>query len=67
MYPKAFVIFDKIKDNKVGIANKRKSKVAMRVGKYSELQALWEKINEKVILQYYGIDKKLYQKIAYKN
>ncbi len=51
-YPNAFASFDKLKDNKVGHANKKKFKVAMRVGKYNELQALWEKINEKVILQY---------------
>ncbi|MBS9780723.1 MAG: type III restriction-modification system endonuclease [Moraxellaceae bacterium] len=52
-YPNAFANFNKLKDNKVAIANNKKSKVAMRVGKYSELQALWEKINEKVILQYH--------------
>ncbi|MDP8101856.1 type III restriction-modification system endonuclease [Phocoenobacter atlanticus] len=53
LYPKAFVTMDKLKAGKVDFANKKtKNKVSIRAGKYDELKALWEKINEKVILQY---------------
>ncbi|PID51548.1 MAG: hypothetical protein CR960_00380, partial [Pasteurellales bacterium] len=53
LYPKAFVGMNKLKDGKIDFANKKtKNKVSIRAGKYDELKALWEKINEKVILQY---------------
>lgn len=46
-------IFDNgIKNNKVRINGKDKTKVSIRTGKYNELKALWEAINEKVILEY---------------
>lgn len=43
----------KLKNGKIINANdKSKTKVTMRVGKYDELKALWELINQKAILQY---------------
>lgn len=52
-YPKAFSQSLKLKDGKVDLASKKtKDKVTIRTGKYDELKMLWEKINEKVILQY---------------
>lgn len=43
----------KLKNGKITNANdKSKTKVTMRVGKYDELKALWELINQKAILQY---------------
>jgi len=46
------LIFDGIDSNKVRKATDTKKKVKIRVEKYAELKALWEKLNEKVILEY---------------
>jgi len=48
-YPK---IFEGIGSNKVRKATDSKKKISIRTDKYSELKALWEKLNEKVILEY---------------
>jgi len=48
-YPR---IFEGIGSNKVRKATDTKKQVAIRTEKYHELKALWEKLNEKVILEY---------------
>jgi len=48
-YPR---IFEGIGSNKVRKATDNKKKVNVRTEKYHELKALWEKLNEKVILEY---------------
>lgn len=48
-YPK---IFEGVNSNKVRNAKTEKKQVNIRTEKYSELKALWEKLNEKVILEY---------------
>ncbi|MDD4180617.1 MAG: type III restriction-modification system endonuclease [Victivallaceae bacterium] len=46
------LIFEGINSNKVRKATGTEKKVTVRVEKYQELKALWEKLNEKVILEY---------------
>lgn len=48
-YPR---IFEGVNSNKVRKATDSKKKVIIRTEKYPELKALWEKLNEKVILEY---------------
>ena len=48
-YPK---IFEGVNSNKVRKATDPKKKVVVRTEKYQELKDLWEKLNEKVILEY---------------
>ncbi|MFN3426890.1 MAG: type III restriction-modification system endonuclease [Candidatus Thermochlorobacter sp.] len=48
-YPK---IFEGVNSNKVRKATDEKRKVVVRTDKYQELKDLWEKLNEKVILEY---------------
>lgn len=48
-YPR---IFEGINSNKVRKATDPKKKVVVRTEKYQELKDLWEKLNEKVILEY---------------
>ena len=48
-YPK---IFDGIGSNKVRKSTDKKKQISIRTEKYPELKALWEKLNEKVILEY---------------
>jgi type III restriction enzyme len=48
-YPK---IFEGVNSNKVRKATDQKKKVVLRTEKYQELKDLWEKLNEKVILEY---------------
>ncbi len=48
-YPR---IFEGINSNKVRKASDQKKKVVVRIEKYHELKELWEKLNEKVILEY---------------
>jgi len=49
-YPKAFP--SGVKPNKIKVANDGKKQSKMRVGKFDELKALWEMINQKAILEY---------------
>ena len=49
--------------NKVRKSTDVKKKVAVRAEKYKELKALWEKLNEKVILEYKFKDEKEFQTI----
>ncbi len=46
------LIFEWIDSNKIRKATDTKKKVKIRVEKYAELKALWEKLNEKVVLEY---------------
>ena len=46
------LIFTGINSNKVRKATDIKKKITIRTDKYPELKALWEKINEKVVLEY---------------
>ncbi len=48
-YPR---IFEGVNSNKVRKATDPKKKVIIRTEKYQELKDLWEKLNEKVILEY---------------
>ena len=49
-YPKAFPTG--VKPNKIKVANGVKKTSKMRVGKFDELKALWDMINQKAILEY---------------
>ncbi len=46
------LIFEGVNSNKIHKATDRKRKINIRAEKYSELKELWEKLNEKVILEY---------------
>jgi type III restriction enzyme len=46
------LIFEGVGSNKVRKSTDNKKTVKIRTDKYSELKALWEKLNEKVILEY---------------
>jgi len=46
------LIFEGVGSNKVRKSTDNKKQVGIRTEKYSELKALWEKINEKVVLEY---------------
>jgi len=52
LFPKAFEFSDSLKKDKIIRSGDRAEKVKMRVGKYDELKALWEAINQKALLQY---------------
>jgi len=46
------LIFEGVDSNKVRKATDIKKKLKIRVEKYSELKELWEKLNQKVVLEY---------------
>lgn len=46
------LIFEGVNSNKVRKATDTKKKITVRTEKYQELKELWEKLNEKVILEY---------------
>ncbi len=46
------LIFEGVNSNKVRKATDPKKKIIVRTSKYEELKELWEKLNEKVILEY---------------
>ncbi len=46
------LIFDGIDSNKIRKSTDSRKKVAIRAEKYTQLKDLWEKINQKVILEY---------------
>ncbi len=52
MFPKAFDMSNTLKTGKITKSGDKTKKVKMRVGKYGELKALWEAINQKALLQY---------------
>ena len=45
-------IFEGVNSNKIRKVTDQKKKVSIRTEKYSELKELWEKLNQKVILEY---------------
>ena len=51
-FPSAFEATGGLKKGKVRVEGKTKSSATLRVGKYTELQELWEAINQRVILEY---------------
>ncbi len=52
LFPKAFEVSGSLKKDKIIRSGDKAEKVKMRVGKYDELKALWETINQKALLQY---------------
>jgi type III restriction enzyme len=46
------LIFEGVGSNKVRKASDEKKKVTIRIEKYAQLKHLWEKLNEKVVLEY---------------
>ncbi len=46
------LIFDGVNSNKIKKATNNKKRVKVRTQKYSQLKELWEKLNEKAILEY---------------
>ncbi|MDQ7009886.1 MAG: type III restriction-modification system endonuclease [Candidatus Gracilibacteria bacterium] len=46
------LIFEGIDSNKIRTSTDKKRKIKIRTEKYSELKELWEKLNQKVILEY---------------
>lgn len=52
LFPKAFEVSGSLKNGKITHSGDKATKVKMRVGKYDELKALWEAINQKALLQY---------------
>jgi type III restriction enzyme len=46
------LIFEGVNTNKIRVATDERKKITVRTEKYSELKDLWEKLNEKVILEY---------------
>ncbi len=53
--------FAGVNNNKIRKATDAKRKVTIRIEKYPELKALWEKINEKVVLEYKFKDEQQFQ------
>lgn len=45
-------IFEGVNSNKIRKASKQKKKLQVRTEKYSQLKELWEKLNQKVVLEY---------------
>ena len=58
------LIFEGVNSNKISKAgDKDKKKITVRTSKYDELKELWEKINEKVILEYKFINEAGFKKL----
>ncbi|MCX8481675.1 MAG: hypothetical protein ORN58_07135, partial [Sediminibacterium sp.] len=57
------LIFEGINSNKIRKATDIKKKVTIRTAKYQELKDLWEKLNEKVILQYSFKNENVFKKL----
>lgn len=62
-FPSAFEATGGLKKGKVRVEGKTKSKASIRIGKYTELQELWEVINQRVILEYKIDDESKFQNI----
>jgi len=64
-YPLGF-IKDKVSKNKVKKAEKNgKTKIRARIGKYAELKELWEKINQKALMEIKIKNEKEFEKTLY--
>ncbi|MBS9766488.1 MAG: type III restriction-modification system endonuclease [Flavobacteriaceae bacterium] len=57
------LIFEGVNSNKIRKATDTKKKVSIRTEKYSALKELWEKLNEKVILEYKFKNEKEFQNL----
>jgi type III restriction enzyme len=57
------LIFQGIGSNKVRKATDESKKIRVRTEKYSELRDLWEKLNQKVVLEYKIENEKAFQKL----
>lgn len=57
------LIFEGVGSNKVRKATDEKKKIRIRTEKYSELKDLWEKLNQKVILEYKIENEEKFQKL----
>ena len=56
-------IFEGVNSNKVRKATDQKKKITIRTSKYDELKDLWEKLNEKVVLEYKFDNEAAFQKL----
>ena len=64
-YPLVF-IKNKILENKIRKADKKvKTKIRARIGKYAKLKELWEKINQKALMEIKIKDEKEFEKLFY--
>ncbi len=59
-YPR---IFEGVGSNRVRKSTDEKKQVSIRTDKYRELKVLWEKLNEKVILEYKFDDEETFKKL----
>ncbi len=57
------LIFEGVGSNKIRKEGKEKKKIRVRTEKYQELKDLWEKLNEKVILEYKFKDEANFKKL----
>ena len=57
------LIFEGVTSNKVRKSTETKKKISIRTEKYQELKDLWEKLNEKVILEYKFNDESVFKKL----
>jgi type III restriction enzyme len=57
------LIFEGVNSNKIRKATDPKKKITIRTSKYDELKELWEKLNEKVILEYKFKDEDDFRKL----
>lgn len=64
-YPNAFP--GGVKPNKIKKANNGQQRTKIRAGKFDELKALWERINQKAILEYKIADEKAFLELFKKS
>ncbi len=57
------LIFEGVNSNKIRKATDTKKKITVRTSKYDELKELWEKLNERVILEYKFENELVFQKL----
>lgn len=56
-------IFDGVGKDKIRKSTDQKQKIKVRTDKYAELKALWERLNEKVILEYKFQNEAIFEKL----
>lgn len=56
-------IFDGVDSNKIRVSTERERKITVRRDKYQELKKLWERLNEKVILEYKFENEAVFEKL----
>ncbi|MGB1205144.1 MAG: type III restriction-modification system endonuclease [Chitinophagales bacterium] len=57
------LIFEGVKSDKISSSTDKKKKISIRANKYQDLKVLWEKLNEKVILEYKFENEGKFQKL----